>query len=183
MDAKLDGATTIDSSPPLDAGPDSPIVIPGLRVFTSSMTYTGNLGGLAGADAKCKLLAQSAGLGSGTWVAWLSTNTTFAKDRITSAGPWTLVGLAGIAVTKAQLTAPPLGRPLRRNENGQAVNGLVWTGTAPNGTFTDDDCNDWTTEFPFFHAASGDSLASGDVWTAATASDCQTPHRLYCFEL
>ena len=42
-------------------------------IFVSSALYTGNLGGLAGADAICNMRAQAAGL-PGTYMAWLSTN-------------------------------------------------------------------------------------------------------------
>jgi hypothetical protein len=54
-----------------------------------------DLGGLAGADAHCQLLAQGAGAGAKTWHAYLSTNTNLAapgntvnaRDRI-GKGPW-----------------------------------------------------------------------------------------------
>jgi len=49
----------------------------------------GNLGGLDGADAKCKALATavSPALGAKTWKAYLSTSTVNARDRI-GKGPW-----------------------------------------------------------------------------------------------
>jgi hypothetical protein len=49
----------------------------------------GNLGGLDGADAKCKMLAMavSAELGAKNWKAYLSTATVNARDRI-GTGPW-----------------------------------------------------------------------------------------------
>jgi hypothetical protein len=49
----------------------------------------GNLGGLEGADAKCKSLAMavSAALGAKDWKAYLSTSTVNARDRI-GTGPW-----------------------------------------------------------------------------------------------
>ena len=49
-----------------------------------------NLGGLAGADAHCQMLADGAGEGSRTWRAYLSTqdpNAVNARDRI-GTGPW-----------------------------------------------------------------------------------------------
>src|SRR5262245_54712296 len=49
-----------------------------------------NLGGLAGADAHCQLLAAAAGRGNATWRAYLSTqgpNAVNARDRIGN-GPW-----------------------------------------------------------------------------------------------
>ena len=49
-----------------------------------------NLGGVAGADAHCQLLAAAAGRGNVTWHAYLSTqgpNAVNARDRIGN-GPW-----------------------------------------------------------------------------------------------
>ena len=49
-----------------------------------------NLGGLAGADAHCQMLAADAGISDRTWRAYLSTqgpNDVNARDRI-GAGPW-----------------------------------------------------------------------------------------------
>ena len=61
---------------------------------TSATSVTGNLGGLAGADATCQRLATAAGHG-GTWRAYLSVERdpangnqpTHARDRIGN-GPW-----------------------------------------------------------------------------------------------
>ncbi len=50
----------------------------------------GNLGGIAGADARCQALASVAGAGDQTWHAYLSTqgmNAVNARDRI-GTGPW-----------------------------------------------------------------------------------------------
>lgn len=50
--------------------------------FVSSVAYTGNLGGLDGADAKCTALASAANL-SGTFRAWLSDSTGSPSTRFT----------------------------------------------------------------------------------------------------
>src|SRR5687767_14942418 len=50
----------------------------------------GDLGGLAGADKQCQMLAQAVGAGGKTWHAYLSTQgagAVNARDRIGS-GPW-----------------------------------------------------------------------------------------------
>ena len=50
----------------------------------------GDLGGLAGADAHCQMLAAAAGQGNRTWRAYLSTqgaNAVNARDHI-GKGPW-----------------------------------------------------------------------------------------------
>ena len=46
-----------------------------------------DLGGLAGADAHCQMLAEAAGAGGRTWRAYMSTSTVNARDRI-GQGPW-----------------------------------------------------------------------------------------------
>src|SRR6184192_1806876 len=69
---------------------------PTMSFFVSSAkSTTGNLAGLAGADATCQRLAQNVGLGAKTWRAYLSVehdaannnNATDARSRIGS-GPW-----------------------------------------------------------------------------------------------
>ncbi len=68
--------------------PDAP-----LGFFVSSEHHTGNLSGLAGADAICQRLAAAVGAGNRTWRAYLSTSGTpttpavNARDRIGN-GPW-----------------------------------------------------------------------------------------------
>ena len=68
----------------------------------------GNLGGLAGADAHCVLLAREAGLPESDWRAYLSTQTspglpaTHARDRI-GRGPWFNVEGVMIAIDLAHL--------------------------------------------------------------------------------
>lgn len=59
-------------------------------VTSAGSGHGGNLGGLAGADARCEALAAVAGAGDKTWRAYLSTqgdDAVNARDRI-GAGPW-----------------------------------------------------------------------------------------------
>ncbi len=59
-------------------------------VTSAGSGHGGNLGGLAGADARCQALAAVAGAGDKTWRAYLSTqgrNAVDARDRIGD-GPW-----------------------------------------------------------------------------------------------
>ena len=58
--------------------------------FVTSETHTGNIGGIAGADAICQRLAAAAGAGNRTWHAYMSTSgagAVNARDRIGN-GPW-----------------------------------------------------------------------------------------------
>jgi len=66
---------------------------PPLGFFVTSTMHSGNLGGLAGADAECQRLAAAVGAGNRTWRAYLSTQgaqrepAVNARDRIGD-GPW-----------------------------------------------------------------------------------------------
>src|SRR5262245_41660475 len=62
------------------------------RMFVTSTTYQGgNLGGLAGADAKCADRAAAAGL-TGAYKAWLSDSHKSAASRLThSVGSYSLI--------------------------------------------------------------------------------------------
>ena len=66
---------------------------PPLGFFVTSTTHSGNLGGLASADAECQRLGAAAGAGDRTWRAYLSTQgsqaepAVNARDRI-GRGPW-----------------------------------------------------------------------------------------------
>ena len=103
--------------------------------MTSVTSVTGNLGGLAGADATCQRLATAAGQGSATWRAYLSVERdpsnnnqpTHARDRI-GTGPWYNASLALVANNVAELHARTGDAALFVDERGQRINGQ-WTGS------------------------------------------------------
>ena len=127
-----------------------------------------NLGGLAGADAHCQMLAEAVDRGDVTWRAYLSTqgpNAVNARDRIGS-GPWYAHGgrrrvaenvgeLHGDTIEQARL-GNALGKAISLTEQGTVVNGLgdspnehdILTGSQPDGrAFTDGmehTCENWT---------------------------------------
>ena len=126
-----------------------------------------NLGGLAGADARCQTLAAAVGRGDSTWHAYLSTqgpNAVNARDRIGS-GPWYTHGgrrsvanvgdLHGDTLDQARL-GNALGKRITLTEKGEEVNGIgdspnqhdILTGSRPDGrSFTDGmdhTCGSWT---------------------------------------
>jgi hypothetical protein len=109
---------------------------PGVSFFvTSATSATGNLGGLAGADATCQRLAAAAGHGARTWRAYLSverdtTNNNLpahARDRI-GAGPWFNANLVVIANNIAELHSRTGDAALFVDERAQRINGQ-WTGS------------------------------------------------------
>jgi hypothetical protein len=121
------------------------------------------LGGLAGADAHCQMLAKSVGAGGKTWRAYLSTSGTNgeaavnARDRI-GTGPWSSANGAQVASNVADLhsDANKLSKENSISESGDAINGRgdspnrhdILTGSNLDGTaFSDGEdhtCRDWT---------------------------------------
>jgi hypothetical protein len=157
---------------------------PGLRVFLSSAPTNGNLGGLAGADLRCKTLATAAGLG-GNWAAWLSNhdNGPHAIDRVTSAGPWRLVSGEIIADTKAQLSSGAIKHAIDHDEKGVAVVAArVWTGTGPNGQYSTNDCDRWTSGNDG-DGRVGANNAADTTWTSMQVDGCGGQRHIYCFQL
>ena len=119
-----------------DSSPSSPSSNNPLSFFVTSQTsVTGNLGGLAGADATCQRLADAVGQGNRFWRAYLSverdaTNNnqaTNARDRI-GTGPWHNANGALIANNVAELHSRSGDASLFIDERGQRVNGQ-WTGS------------------------------------------------------
>jgi hypothetical protein len=112
----------------------------------------GNLGGLAGADAKCQSLAQTAGVGAATWRAYLSSSAGDARDRI-GTGPWTNFAGDTIATSVAGLHANGIphdqnGITFMMDEFGAAIPASehdILTGSTPTGTLVNGGtCADWT---------------------------------------
>ena len=118
-----------------------------------------DLGGLAGADAHCAALAQSAGATAKTWHAYLSTQgagAVNARDRI-GKGPWSNAKGIVVATDVAQLHGNNnLTKQTALSEKGEIINGRgdtpnrhdILTGSQPDGTaFTDAQdhtCKNWT---------------------------------------
>jgi hypothetical protein len=119
-----------DNSTPTSAS------VPWVSFFvTSTTSVTGNLGGLAGADATCQRLASAAGHGDATWRAYLSVQRdasngnqpTNARDRI-GQGPWYNAGLVLVANNVVDLHARTGDAAIFVDERGQRINGQ-WTGS------------------------------------------------------
>ena len=126
------------------------------RIFVTSQLFDGDLGGLAGADAKCEAAASEAGLTreGTTWVAWLSDANEAAGSRIGPAFTGWYVRLSEPPTAVAEGTAKFMSndhlRPIMFDEHGQSMMDtiFVWTNTYPDGTpvQADKSCMSWTTD-------------------------------------
>jgi hypothetical protein len=135
-----------------------------LSFFVSSQANTGNLGGLAGADAICTQLATASGSTGKTWHAYLSAENdgtgkpVNAKDRIGN-GPWVNAKGVTVAADLAALSAMKDGNAdVLLNEKGEKNPGQwagsptpvqhdIMTGSTLDGTLAaGTTCADWTSD-------------------------------------
>ncbi len=155
----------------------------------SSMVYKGyELGGLAGADAKCQALADAAGL-SGTFKAWLSSSQGSPADRFTHSDTYGYALRTGtmIASDWSDLTDGTLAAPITTDENGSYIGGgWPWTGTGPDGTLEDasNTCFNWSSlsNNEFSLGVCGAAIFTDAQWTVRSAAPCTWNGQLYCFE-
>lgn len=127
-------------------------------VTSTGLGKGANLGGLAGADAHCKALAEAAGVTGKTWHAYLSTNGAGgvnAKDRI-GKGPWYNANgvLVARSVDHLHYSNVLLTKENSVTEKKGVVNGVgdtpnqhdILTGSNADGTASDQTCNNWTSD-------------------------------------
>jgi hypothetical protein len=203
--ADMDGSTIIDSTDLtlfvdclVDGGGAvcstcfDPDIIDGInipngehRIFVTSTTYNGNLGGYDGACAKCAERAAAAGLQL-TYKAILSDSNGSAASRI--------VFLGGAIVKIDDLGQRTnvdgdgnlwngIQAPIDRTEFGIVVlsDVVVWTGTNANGTTTVfTTCANWTDGTPDDLGTRGRTDMITPSWISSGAQNCSIAQRLYC---
>ncbi len=163
------------------------------RVFITSTSYNGNLGGVAGANTKCQTQATAANLG-GTWKAWISDGGALEAYQLTHAiVPYKLVNGTTIANNWTDLTDQSLLAPINVTELGTTLSSAnnpayVWTNTADSGhpwdTQANLTCSGWTSNLSTQTAPAGSFMET--TWRWSTGENlkptCNTTARLYCFE-
>ncbi len=181
----------------LEPGASDPVELPwlpGSLVFVTSEAGSGDLSswpeaggdvGLAAGDTICRTLAAAAHLPSPpSFVAWLSTGTVDAIDRITSDGPFRRVDRLQISASRAGLADGLLGNTPHVFEDGTRLSspGFAWTGTASDGTADNDRCSNWTSADSGNEGAHGLVVNSGSAWTddGNFAHTCDSSRLLYC---
>jgi hypothetical protein len=188
-----DGADANGPSAGAPSGCDTGACATGPKtVFVTSETYTGDLGGLAGADSKCQARAKAAGL-SGVYLAWLSDYSDWPAKRFSRAGsPYRLVDGSVVANDWSSLTSGTLRHAIDRTELGGAPattdtpcgGASVWTNTRADGSLDNEanSCGDWTDSIGG-GAALGLVNAQASGWTAdCWGGVCGGHASLYCFE-
>lgn len=152
-------------------------------VFVTSTNYSGNLGGLAGADDKCQTVANQAGL-TGFYKAWLSDSVTSASSRLNhSTAPYMRIDGITVANNWTDLTDGVLAASISITENGSVVSGTgVWTNTRIAGAVasTTNTCSDWGSTTG--QSVRGNNSATSGAWTAGSLLNCTYNLHLYCFQ-
>jgi hypothetical protein len=179
-----DASTPTDSgvdAAPTDGGPaDAGSTLSFFVTSTGSGAMGGNLGGLAGADAKCQQLATAAGAGAKTWRAYLSITGTNARDRI-GAGPWFNQKGKMIAANVTALHAADLPTADILDETGALIpaaqHDLLTGSNAQGMAQANASCNGWTSNQANQTAQVGhtDSSTTGnaaDRWNSAHTVAC-----------
>jgi len=180
-------STTTSSSTSTTTLP-SQVCLPDRCVFVTKTAYTGNLGGLTGADDKCNAEAQAANPPlPGTYVAWVSDPSIDAPDRGIADAPYRRTDGTLVTDDLNDLLNGSIDAPINHDQDGVQLTGPaveVWTGTRANGNSTDVDCLSWSTNDGSFQGTRGDYTKSNNQeWTNGGAGDCSLPKRLYCFQV
>jgi cysteine-rich repeat protein len=161
-------------------------------VFATSSTHTGNLGGLAGADAICNTRAAAANL-PGTYMAWISTNQGSPATRFTqSTVQYRLVTGTKVVDNWADLVDGTLDAPIDRTETGAvSVNTAsscggttrtVRTGTSTAGLVTNATCNNFSSSGNGPSGTVGRTTIGDANWTVCGAPSCSQATAIYCFQ-
>ena len=160
-------------------------------VFVTSSSRSGNLGGLAGADAICQNLADTAPTPlPGTYKAWLTGDGESPATRFRrSALGYQRVDGVTVADSWADLTNGTLDNPINVTQAGATVSSTieaVWTNTGTNGAQSTSgyDCINWTSSDFEDRGDTGNAKVTSSQWTTGfiTAHCGFFSARLYCFQ-
>lgn len=174
-----------------------------LRGFVTEAAFTGALGGVFGADLKCRAAAKAAGLAEPErFHAYLSTGDVDAKTRfekVATSWPYVLVTGTKFAENFALLIEHgPLGQGISVTEAGTTLAEMyVATNTAPGGlSFSPDQhCQGWTSMDGAYKGRAGFNAVAVDSpdvetweteqwWTGIDYWHCdKSLFHLYCLEI
>lgn len=166
----------------------------------------GDFGGLSGADARCAMLAEAAGVRGKTWAAYLSAGTQEARSRI-GTGPWfnargerivpSACGGTGAPSCVDALHEGGIAAELAITEKGTQLDWAnqhdIYTGSDSSGASTGSDCRGWTSSSENDSGTVGHSNAlrggASESWNSAHGTQCDEvglqctagQGHLYCF--
>lgn len=159
--------------------------------FVTSTTFMGGaIGGLAGADEKCKDHA-TAGMLPGDYMAWISANGQSPKSRFVKSNvPYKTTDHIQLADNWDDLIGGPLDSLLVADEMGQLgpTNNLffcgatrpVWTGTLNTGEPAQTHCDNFTSNDQLGTVGSAESFMAWSLCNTNVSCTLMAP--IYCFQ-
>lgn len=161
------------------------------RIFITSTTTNGNIGGLSSADSICQARATAAGLVR-EYKALLGSSTQNMKSRFDlggavynfdSAKQRTKIVDLGINLFDSDTTA--LQNNVEFDENGNTVSGTAWTGSDSEGEIsTSSSCTNWTSNSAGVNGSVGDNTRTNGFWLEDPPQQaCNQSYRLYCISI
>jgi hypothetical protein len=157
-------------------------------LFVSQSTYTGNLGGLNGADTTCSTLATASGIAflqaEPLFKAVLSDETTAARERIHVRGKvistWMDLGEETLAASRSDFWSGALLHEVSRENANNGFSGPTWSGSTAAGAIqAAGNCLNWSTA----NAASNGFFGTANTpatWLESASGTCDVARSIYC---
>ncbi len=159
-------------------------------IFVTAATFPANLGSATSYDAKCNQAATAAGVNDATGTAFIATtsdNVSLAKGRLeTTARGWVRMDGMPFADSQSSLfIESQVFNSIRFDETGARVNGaMVFTGAGPDGTLSNFNCSNWTTNVEAASAANTAMFGASDGgpanWLTGYSGTCKVNRALAC---
>jgi hypothetical protein len=151
-------------------------------VFVSSTTYSGNLGGAAGADTKCQTVANTApALAGRVFRAWVSDAAGSPGTRFARDGYFVRTDGTTVAGSWWDLTDGTIAATINVTETRAVRVGTPWTGTLADGTPGASTCANWSSALATATGVAG-NVGATTTWSNASTPACNVMSPLYCFE-
>jgi hypothetical protein len=168
------------------SGGSAPNLFGNLKIFVTAATYTGNLGGVNGADAKCMADANYPGVGSYRALLADGTSRSTSKDWAIIAGVKYVQAVTGTVIATANnnsVFAFPLSAAFRTSGSTLPYwSGLnaSWVGESNQV----DNCQSWTSANGIYSGPIGraEDTASSAIFDSGVNTACNTSVHLVCVE-
>jgi hypothetical protein len=152
-------------------------------VFVTSTSSSANLGGLAGADALCNERARFGSL-TGNYIAWLSTVSGSAVDRLRGSRGWVRPDGRPVLDVPDGFNSYAMFNPIRMDELRNDVGTRsVLTATGAGGRLAPNQntCSDFTTTMSTSVVDGGYTSALGIFFSVFVQASCAAERAIYCF--